>query len=393
MINKNKVIYLGPVDFPNGGAAARRILGNVLSIKSNGYDVSVVSGTKVSSAPFKYKGIEVYPVCERRIGNYPRLLEHLSYLNMGANTLRWLDGLEEKPAVVILYSGYSPYLLKLQRWCKKNNVVLIFDAVEWYEPSHQTLGLLSPYQMNIELSMRYLIGKCDGVICISSFLSKYYTKKNKLTVQVPPTVDTDLLMPSFGNNDSSSIVRLAYAGSPGKKDDLNTCLLGLLSIDSNDEYFSLDVAGMDLKELLKYSAFEKYGIKELPKNIRCHGKISYDETHNLVRNADFTVLLRKNTKSANAGFPTKVVESLCLGTPVIANHTSDLSNYIIHGETGIVCEDSSVESFICALNRVRLIDREALNAMRVKSSSVGKNSFDYRLYSKSFSNFIDDLIK
>ena len=40
------VFYIGPFSFPNGGAAARRILGNYLSLKDNGFDVKILSGQK-----------------------------------------------------------------------------------------------------------------------------------------------------------------------------------------------------------------------------------------------------------------------------------------------------------------------------------------------------------
>lgn len=42
--------------------------------------------------------------------------------------------------------------------------------------------------------------------------------------------------------------------------------------------------------------------------------------------------IREKTRKTMAGFPTKVVESMSLGTPVITTDASDLADYIKHGE-------------------------------------------------------------
>ena len=50
--------------------------------------------------------------------------------------------------------------------------------------------------------------------------------------------------------------------------------------------------------------------------------------------SDFTILLREKNRATMAGFPTKVVESISCGTPVITTKTSDLETYIHEGYNG-----------------------------------------------------------
>jgi len=125
---------------------------------------------------------------ERTAEHLPRFLKHLAYLTIGRRTIAWLDSLEQKPDAIVLYSGYSPYLFHLLAWARRHNVRLVFDAVEWYDPD-SLLGWLSPYQLNIELAMRFLLPRVGHVISISDYLHRYYLERGCQSVVVPPTLD------------------------------------------------------------------------------------------------------------------------------------------------------------------------------------------------------------
>lgn len=45
-----------------------------------------------------------------------------------------------------------------------------------------------------------------------------------------------------------------------------------------------------------------------------------------------------------AGFPTKFVESITAGTPVLTNQTSDLADYLVEGEIGFWLVDDIADS-------------------------------------------------
>jgi hypothetical protein len=53
--------------------------------------------------------------------------------------LAWLEAMKEKPDYIIVYGGFYRYANKILKYCKKNNIKIIFDVVEWYEPA-QMLG-------------------------------------------------------------------------------------------------------------------------------------------------------------------------------------------------------------------------------------------------------------
>ncbi|EID4420514.1 glycosyltransferase [Vibrio vulnificus] len=389
-MSSGHVVYVGPFSFPSGGAASRRILHNCLSLLEQGYRVSVASGQNSdNNSVNNIEGIDVYSLNERNSEHLPRLLKHLSYFSMGKKTVAWLDSLEYKPKAVILYSGYSPYLIQLIKWSKRNKVKLIFDAVEWYDPP-SVISRLSPYYLNIELAMRLLIPKVDGIISISSYLHDYYVDKGCQSLLMPPT--TSELNISNHYIYSDACLKIAYAGSPGNKDLLNIVIDAVNSLVALGHSIELNIAGLSKSGLEDYCV--KYNVKNgISDHIVAHGYLDFDESVELVSTSDFSILVRPIKRYSTAGFSTKFVESLVCGTPVIANITSDLGNYIRDNVNGIICQDYSLESVKEAIiNAVNVkLEKEKYMSMRDRAKADGLCYFHYSKYSNNIDNFIQNL--
>lgn len=382
---KEKIIYVGPYSFPNGGAAARRILGNCLSLRGAGYDVTITSGQMQNDCDvLEYEGFPVVSLNERCYEHYPALVKHLLYLGMGKKTVEWLDSLVDKPRAVILYSGYSPYLIHLLKWCKKNNVKLIFDAVEWYEPPSLMAKLFSPYHLNIALAMNYLSPKAKNIIAISNYLEKYYLSKGCHTLNVPPTLDLQKLTPRLNGTDTNAL-KLVYTGVPGKKDLLDVVIQAVVQLKQEGVLVELHLAGDCSFLVNKYSDFVDDCIFD-------HGFLSHSAALDLVSGADFSVLFRPDQRSSHAGFSTKFVESLSLGTPVIGNLTSDLSEHLIDGKTGMVCASADVNAVKEKIKEAASLSQDQLIQMRTTSREHAEKHFDYRVYTNKFSFFIQKLM-
>jgi glycosyltransferase involved in cell wall biosynthesis len=337
-----------------------------------------------------FDDFEVHSIGERTAENLPSLVKNLKYLNIGKKTIAWLDKMPLKPSAIILYSGYSPYFMRLLPWCRKNKVKLIFDAVEWYEASSRIKGILAPYYWNIELAMRHYSVKARNIIAISSYLKEYYQSKNGSVVVIPPTIDTKAFPASLATNNSK--LTIAYTGTPGHKDLFDNYLEAIITTDPQGEKMILKVAGLSVQDILKYPALKKRNIQtQLPACIHTLGSVSHTEAIELVKEADFSVLLRKPTRVAQAGFPTKFVESLTVGTPVMANLTSDLGYYLKDAENGFVCKDYTAESLIIVLEKALKLSRAEVNGMRKNARITAENHFDYRIYVDSFKSFLSSL--
>ena len=374
------IAYVGPFHYPDGGAAARRVLGMAESFSLAGFDVVVASGagdsedaadTLVPQGP----GISYCLLPERMAEHWPRPLRRFRYAWMGARTVAWLASRPTPPAAVILYSGYTPYLQRLLPWCRRNRVCLLFDAVEWYEPEHASGYLTSPYQWNIEWAMRRLLPRTDGVIAISKYLADYYRGRGVPVTIVPPTTSAI----AAGDWQPDGVLRLCYAGSPGShKDDLGTVLQAVARLADEGAAVRLDVAGPEpvhVAALLGLDACA--GIPWL----HAHGMLPQAAVAQLVGKADFTVLVREDRRQSNAGFPTKFVESFAAGTPVIANLTSDLGQHLRDGETGLACASNDVASLAATLRRALALDVDAKRRMRAACLAHAGAAFHPRAYS------------
>jgi glycosyltransferase involved in cell wall biosynthesis len=370
------VAYVGPFPYPHGAAAARRVLGVAESLSLAGFDVVVASGAGDAQADGQRvrqaEGIAYCHLPERVAEHWPRPLRRFRYAWMGGRTLEWLQAQPTRPAAVILYSGYTPYLQRLLPWCRRNGVRLLFDAVEWYEPEHITGYLTSPYQWNIEWAMRRLVPKTDGVIAISSYLADYYRKRGLPVAIVPPTTSSI----AAGDWHYSNTLRLCYAGSPGgNKDDLALVLRAVAQRVEAGASIHLTVAGPEPAQVLGMLGMARD--RHLPW-LHTPGMLGYADVQRLVGSVDFSILLRQPCRVAQAGFSTKFVESFAAGTPVIANLTSDLHLHLHDGETGLVCAAPDMENVGSALVRASALDESTMRRMRAACIIQAQEAFHPR---------------
>lgn len=382
------VAYVGPFGYPEGGAAARRVLGMAQSLSLGGLDVVIASGAGQSmqdegQTVVQDDGIGYCLLAERVAEHWPRPLRRFRYAAMGGRTVEWLASQPQLPAAVILYSGYTPYLLRLLPWCRRNGVRLLFDAVEWYDPEHPWHYLTSPYQWNIEWAMRHLIPKVDGVIAISSYLADYYRKRGLPVVTVPPT--TSAIAPGAWTPDGT--LRLCYAGNPTYKDDLGAVLKAVAGLGAQGAPVHLTVAGPS-RDLVLHMLGDSSG-HALPW-LETPGMLGHAQVRQLVGSMDFSILARQPCRMSEAGFPTKFVESLASGTPVIANLTSDLHLYLRDGETGLVCGSPDMEGVASALVRATALGEAAMRRMRAACIEQAQAGFHPGVHVETLRRLVRD---
>ena len=292
---------------------------------------------------------------------------------------------------ILLSNVYYDYADVFLRYAKKTGAKIAVNAVEWYEKNNGLFAGLTG-KLNFvknRIALRYLHKKMGNIIAISSLLDDYYKVRGCNTVTIPTMVDMEEYADvSATEKEPGTVVRVAYAGSPARKDYVINAIFALpLLSDEERSRLQLHFYGPDTK-LLKMLGLSEEFLNTYRDNIVCHGRIPYAEVKSKIADADFTVLLRPNKRYANAGFPTKVGESMACGTPVIANITSDLGKYILDGKTGIVCRDETPEACADGFRRALSMTAEERNAMRNWAKDMAANSFDYKNYSARINNFL-----
>ncbi|MFF5214424.1 glycosyltransferase [Micromonospora sp. NPDC000442] len=277
-------------------------------------------------------------------------------------------------------------MIHLQQWCRRNDVPLIVDVVDWYNGSYVRGGYFGPLHVSMKLALHYYYPRCDGIVAISSYLESHYRRTGKPVLRVPPTLDVkNLTVQARHRTGDSSGLTLAYAGNPhgNKKDLLATVIEAVRRVEDEGASIELRIYGPTVDEVRHL-----LGRRALPKGVRCLGRLPQPEVADALQEADFTVLVRRSERATEAGFSTKFCESLASGTPVIANLTSDLGKYLHHNLEGLVCRDHTLAEVTEVFRAAVRLSTAQRSLMRQAARSRALESFDYRAYAEPLGAFL-----
>lgn len=392
MENKKQktVLYIGGFELPDKNAAAQRVIANAKILKALGYDVvfvgvdkTVKSNELILNTKKEFEGFTYFSI------KYPRsFLDWITYLI----SIKYITNLKEiNFSHIIAYNYPSLGLLRLKNFCKKRGIVLIADCTEWYEVQGGIMHKLIK-GADVYLRMHIIQPKLDGLIVISDYLFKFYRDKNKNLIQLPPLVDISMSKWNFEDNrvDNDKIT-LVYAGSPGVggKDRLDKIINALIEIrKKNTVPFVFNILGLTKEEYLKL-----FQVACLPKNsnefIFFKGRVSHSEALKEVHKADYVVFIRNINLTNVAGFPTKFVEAISCGTPVLSNSTSNIDEYLITGKTGFLLNTNTNEETEKSLSDALSLNKDEI--MEMKQYCRSTEMFNYKKYLNSFQSFLSNV--
>jgi glycosyltransferase involved in cell wall biosynthesis len=388
------VAYVGPFKYPWGEAASRRVHGIAMSLVAGGRDVVVACGeqrpgvlskeqTGVSGGGTLYRiGLGELP----EPGQSVLAKAQRVYWEWGRRTVAWLDAQRRKPACVVVYGGNVQFMQRLRPWARVNRVPLVVDVVEWYSPRQLQGGVLGPAHIGAKAALLYHYPRCAGVIAISSMLEAYYRNRGASVLRIPPTADVHATQVHRKQEPKDGRLRLIYTGTPGKKDLLDRIISAVNRVDPAGSSLELSILGPTSEEVGRMM-----GVERLPAAIKCLGRVPQAEVVDALQNSDFSVLIREPAKFAQAGFPTKFVESLSAGVPAIANLTSDIGLYMRDGFEGLVSEDHSVGALESSIARAARLSIEQRTAMSRHARTRAAGAFDYRSYVHPLVEFLDNV--
>lgn len=399
-----RILYTGAFRFPDGDAAAARVLGIGKMLRASGYEVEFL-GWEPQGRPtdleadglYRYQGFLYHSMGDLQEGTASPLRRIFRFLCTGQQTLKWLRAADlSKVDAIIAYHGGIGFLLPLQQFCQRRKIRLLFDCTEWYDPSSLPGGRLGPAAMDSELRMRLGYPMLGRGIVISSYLYARYAAKGCDLALIPPTVDLadekwDRALPTLTPEEP---LRIVYAGIPGKKDVLLNAMLGLAILRKMGVEVVFDVIGPSEAEiftLLGPHADDVYPV--IRDMLRLHGRIPQDKVPSKVSQSHFSLLMRPKKRYARAGFPTKFVESMAAGVPVLTNAIGDTSKYLKDGINGILLRDCSTKAFVEAILDARSIDAKKYLEMRNASLLTARQYFDYRVHLSTQATLVNLLRK
>lgn len=398
----DKIIITGSFRFPDGDAAASRVLGVGKVLRDSGYLVEFAGWEEseriedlMADGSFVYQGFSYESQSDLRVGSLPPLRRLLRYLLAGSNTLKRLrESNLDNVRAIIAYHGGSVFLLRLFFLCRLRNIKLIFDCTEWYDSRSLVGGRFGLVRIDNEFRMRILNPLIGYGIVISSYLEKYFSGKCCRVVWIPPLVDLTESKWNLDLNAKSDrgSLSLVYAGTPGKKDLLGNALRGLAQLKNEGADIRLHIIGPDYKAILDCVDGDVALLDQLSTMLVLHGRQRQSDVPKMLATADFSILLRPQERYANAGFSTKLVESLAAGVPVIANATGDINAFITDGKEGVILRDHTPSAFVDGVKRVLAMNPSQRSEMRSNAYDLAVRRLDYRSYTGALSKWIRDVL-
>lgn len=350
-----RFLYVGGFELPDRNAAAHRVIGIAKAIKKLGHEVFFLNYTSVASkASWKtYFGFECYDKPKQG------LAKQVTDISDAIMVIQ-----EKQIDCVIMYNYPAFAMSRLLKWCKKASIKCYADATEWYVAEGK-----SPYALikrwDSETRMKKLHFKTDGVIAISEYLYQYYKYKVH-TVKIPPIVDIQDDKWRGETKKNLDCIVFVYAGSPSAQKE---CLDKIVdAIETKDAPAWLQIIGITKEQ---YETM--YKTKYTGTKTEFLGRVDHMSVVALVKQANWSIIIRENNQVVKAGFPTKLVESISCGTPVIVNRFSNVEDYLTT-DNSIICDMDSID--------------DAINQACEKQIVVDKDIFDYRQYIGQLQTFL-----
>jgi glycosyltransferase involved in cell wall biosynthesis len=396
-VQRPLIIYTGSFLFPTGDAAAARVLGIGEALRELGYEVVFGGGEsegrpqdRNSSGGYAFQDFSYEPQggIERRGTRSLRRFVQLA--GSGGQIARWVRSYGGRGlAAVIAYGPTTPLMVSLRRTTRSLGVPLLLDLTEWHTGATLPGGSLGYRNLDSQLRMRMLYPRADGVIAISSFLQRHYQAARCDAIRVPPLVDLENPKWSSGEWAPSDALRLVYAGNPGNKDLLGAIIRAVVAPRTRARRVELHLVGPSSDQARALAGCELASSAGKGAAVVCHGRMLQNEVPPFVAGMDFTVLLRRNDRNANAGFATKLAESFSSGVPAITNATSDIAEFLGHGHEGLIVNGTTAEAFATALDEAARLDSAALARLRDGAKQRARQSFDYRNYRTEIADLVE----
>lgn len=373
------ILIVSQYKFPDGDAGSVRYYGFARTIKDCLHqDVRVIGYGPITDGWMDYKGI---PYISLRSPQKWR-----SYLQFSSNLIREIKKCQKVSSIIVgNVDNYS--LIRLKRYCNRNHIRLIDDVVEWYAAEQFSKGKWDYRYIMKNLENTKIIDNSMSVISISTFLHSYFSSKGICSAYIPNYM-VQSEYDDYTKKPSDKLF-VSYAGAPGKKDSLNMMLEGISMLEDCERkrivFMIMGASGEQVKASLGNDAI----FERVERSIVTCGRVPRSVVLENLKKSDFTVLLRSETaRNTRAGFPTKVIESISTGTPVIMNYTSDLHMYFHDGVDCVQVKECSAEAFSDALRRALALTAEKRIAMSQSAKILAVKSFNVYSYCEAMKTIL-----
>ena len=402
MSNNNTIVYIGDFDFRNENVQSHLVKNNARILTSIGYDVRYIGIDKTNT---DFNSLDTVKPDNNGYLELPNTLNVAGWFKRKTVCKKIIAQLEEidrekKISHIITYQSptYAVVLKTIAVWCKNNRVAYIVNCADL--PVFDSQPLVRRVVMKWNWRTIHQINKqrADGIIAVSRYIEAFYSKRGQKSIVVPPLFDENAYQ--WNVTTRNGVVSFIYAGTPfinlnkrvnpkGMKDRLDKIVDLFLALTEKGIAFAFQIVGIT-KEEYTVAVPRHKKVLETNDQIRFLGRLSHIQTLELVSNADYSINFRDLNEMTKAGFSTKIVESISVGTPIISNDVGDVSLYLEEGVSWIRLTGDNQKD--CK----QLADLTFLSAEeRTKNKAVTKQKrvFSIDRYIQTMKTFLLDTVK
>ena len=378
---RNIVIIAGNFVMPDGDAAAVRVRGIAQVLSYNGYKI-ILQGKNFEKNSSKCNSYKLDEFIWKTRPPYKRKTYYFDCQYL-------IDTIQEagiqRVKALILYHHPAIPVLKIQKYCKKNNIMLVTDTTEWYSLYQLRANKHAVFTIaDFYLRMLYVNRKVGNLIVISSYLRDYYQSNKARVIQIPIlNINKEYKLPER----TWDCLRICYCGSPAKKDLLEPIVNTVQKTNENGNRVELHIVGVSEIDYCNSHP----GVHNFGDYIRFYGRVEHSKAIEILRQCDFSTIIRRDERYAKAGFPTKMVEALSNGVGVIATPCGDIPHYVKNDNNGYLISFKSVE---LELERLLLYISSLSNVeiCRIKKNALitAERCFSPQSYSDRIAGFFSN---
>ena len=365
-----RILFLTHYFHPEVGASQTRILECARLLQQRGYDVTVATGFPnypdgVIPEPYRGRWLEtetvdgfrvlrskVYPAPNRGFGR--RLVNHASFA-ISAMATSWRAGhadvvIAETPP---LFTAAAAVVVSRMRHAR----LLLNVADLWPESAVQLGALKNRYAIRGAEAIERFAYRHSHLITaptpgVQRAIEAHEEFKGR-AVLLPNAVDVDRFDPEAPR--ASEPKRVIYCGTVGLAQGVRTLLEAARELERD---------GSDLEVMIVGDGAERNDLEALAeewqlRNVTFTGRVKHEEVPRIVESATMAVMLLRDVPLFEDALPTKLLEYMAAGRPVVAAAAGQVSELVSSSRAGIVCPPEDASAVADAIRRIAADDDAA----------------------------------
>jgi glycosyltransferase involved in cell wall biosynthesis len=402
------VVIVGPFWFPRGTAATARTRNLALGLRDCGARVHLIA---IAPPPRVHalsgKGIQEYegityeraaPIGAAVDGwldaerSMPRLRRRLAdrflwFCAVGAAALaarrRLRRLIDRGDCDLVLVCDISALrMTPIVRLCRARGVTSVLDVVETTEQLGR--GRRIDY-WDIAYGMRKMPALFDGLTVITSGLEAFYRERGCANTLVLPSIESWPAAPPLAPTGNGTF-RLTYVGAFLPRDAPEVLVEAMRLLAHRGVDVTLDLVGGYDQTAQGRRIRELYaGDPALVRAVRFLGTLGHVTLEDHLAGSDGLILTRRQARTEEMSFPTRLVEYLRFGRPVFVSEVGDIPRYLREGEVVFLEPGDpgrTAEAIAAVASRP---DRGA--AIGHRGREAGARAFDRKTHAARFLDF------